>query len=120
MGTIKDEGLDPAMWDELLQLFGREGVAEMLRAVQGDLPQQRQRLDAALRAQDRDAIKRIAHSLRGVALQFGAQSLAAHCDGIERAIATDAPLSAIAADAQGMLDRQLALTRRLDDALDGA
>jgi HPt (histidine-containing phosphotransfer) domain-containing protein len=119
MGTFTDEDFDPATWDELLELFGRDGVAEMLGALQGDLPQQRQKLDAALAAQDRGAIKRIAHSLRGVALQFGATSLAEYCGGIERAVAGDAPLAAIAADAAIMLDRQLALTQRLNETLHG-
>lgn len=119
MGTSAHEDFDRATWDELLQLFGRDGVAEMIEALQRDLPQQGQRLDAALRAQDRGAIRRIAHSLRGVALQFGVESLAGHCGDIERAIAADTPIAEIAVDAKTMLDRHLALTRHLSDALHG-
>lgn len=119
MGTSVHENFDPASWDELLQLFGRDGVAEMVEALQRDLPLQGQRLDAALRAQDRGAIRRIAHSLRGVALQFGAESLAGHCGNIERAIAADAPIAEIASDAKVMLDRHRALTQHLSDALHG-
>lgn len=119
MGPSTQESFDPATWDELLQLFGRDGVAEMLDALEGDLPRQRQQLDAALLAQDRAAIKRIAHSLRGVALQFGAEGLAEHCSAVERAIAADAPLADVATDANIMLDRQLALTRCLHEALHG-
>ena len=119
MPASPQEPFDSATWDELLQLFGRDGVAEMLGALQAELPKQRQQLDAALLAQDRDAIKRIAHGLRGAALQFGATELAALCGSIERAIANDAPLTDIATDATAMLERQQALTRSLSDVLHG-
>lgn len=120
MGTITDETFDPATWDELLELFGRDGVAEMIAALERDLPEQRQRLDAALQEQDRGAVRRIAHGLRGAALQFGANPLAEHCGRIERLTAGDAAFDDIARDATAMLDRQLALTRRLTDTLHGA
>ncbi len=119
MGTSTQENFDPAIWDELLELFGRDGVAEMLDTLERDLPQQQQKLDTALAAQDRGAIKRIAHSLRGVALQFGATALAEHCGSIEHAVAGDVPLDDVVQDAVAMLDRQLALTQRLRAALHG-
>jgi len=119
MGTTADGDFDPAIWDELLQLFGRDGLAEMIEALRRDLPEQRQRLAAALAELDRGTIWHIAHGLRGVALQFGAADLADHCGGIEHSIAGDAPLAGIAAAAARMLDRHAALTRRLNEALHG-
>ena len=119
MGTTGDSGFDPEVWDELLQLFGRDGVAEMIDALRSDLPQQRQRLETALAAQDRGAIKQIAHGLRGVALQFGAEGLADHCAGIEQSLAGGAPLAGIAASAAHMLDRHDAMTKSLNEALRG-
>ncbi|HEY1077094.1 MAG TPA: Hpt domain-containing protein [Fontimonas sp.] len=113
-------GFDRAIWDELLDLFGRDGVAEMLVTLQQDLPQQRQRLAAALPAEDRVAIRRIAHSLRGVALQFGAASLAADFGTLEVAAGGDSPLATLGRDAAALLDRQAALIRALERAMDAA
>lgn len=117
MGTTAQEDLDPETWAELLELFGRDGITEMITALQNDLPQQQQQLAHALAAEDRSALKRIAHSLRGVALQFGAAALAQSCGEIELSIAGQAPTAQIGADTARMLDRHAALVYSLQDAL---
>lgn len=119
MGTAQED-LDPATWTELLELFGRDGVGEMITALQGDLPQQRQQLADALAAEDRNALKRIAHSLRGVALQFGAVALAQSCGEIEQAIASQTPTAQVGIDTARVLDRHVALVQSLQDALRAA
>lgn len=120
METTADGGFDPEVWDELLEIFGRDGVAKMIEVLLLDLPQQRQRLDSALIVQDRAAVKCIAHDLRGVAMQFGATDLAERWSHIERVVADGAPLADIATTAARMLDRHAALTRTLKGALRGA
>ena len=120
MGTTAQQHLDPATWAELLGLFGREGVTEMLAALQQDLPLQQQQLAAALAAEDRGALKRMAHSLRGVALQFGAAAFAQHSGEIEQAIAGSTPTAQIGVDTARMLDTYAALLRHLQDALHDA
>ncbi|MEW6167137.1 MAG: Hpt domain-containing protein [Pseudomonadota bacterium] len=119
MGTAQED-LDPATWNELLELFGRDGVAEMITALQSDLPQRQRQLADALAAEDRNALKRIAHSLRGVALQFGAAALAQSCGEIEQAVAAQAPTAQLGVDTARVLDRYAALVQGLQDALHGA
>jgi HPt (histidine-containing phosphotransfer) domain-containing protein len=113
-------GFDADTWGELLQLFGHDGLGEMVAALQHDLPQQQERLQAALRDQDRRTVRHIVHSLRGVALQFGATHLADCCGSIEQSVANDAPLDQAGAAAARMLDRHAALARRLHGTLRGA
>lgn len=117
MNAMTTGDFDAEVWDELLQLFGREGVSEMIAAVRDDLPQQRQRLGAALAAQDRRGVKAVAHSLRGVALQLGARGMAGDWSGIEAAIAAEHPLDGIVADAVKLLDRKAALMLVLQEKL---
>ncbi len=115
-----DTGFDRAIWDELLRLFGCSGIAEMIAALERDLPQQRQRLADALLAQDRGAIKRLAHSLRGVALQFGATQLAEDFGVLEHAAVTDESMESLGHAAAAMLDRQALLIQQLGRALNDA
>lgn len=120
MGTIGDRDLEPAMWNELLELFGHQGMAEMLDTLQRDLELQQRRLAEALAAEDREAFKRLAHSLGGVASQFGAVGLAQDCGDIERSVAGPVPTARIGADTTRMLDRYMALLRGLRTLLSGA
>lgn len=114
-----DSDLDPAACAELRHLFGRTGLAEMLSALRRDLPLQQQRLEAALLAQDRPAIRRIAHGLRGVALQFGAHRLAALCSAVERCALEPRESGVLDADPARMLARHAALVQDIEDVLHG-
>ncbi len=120
MAKTSDSEFNAGTCDELLQLFGRDGVIEMLEALQRDLPQQRRHLIEASAREDRPSLKRIAHNLRGAALQFGAEPLAQHCADIEQSVAGDVPTSRIVADAEQMLDRYAALLSRLKESRYGA
>lgn len=107
LGAALDEARRP-VWNELLRLFGRDGVAEMLAALRRDLPQQQQQIGQALEQDDRQALRRCAHSLRGVGLQFGAAVFAGLCAQVEQT--QDAALaarmrSAYAELVQGLEDR---------------
>ncbi|MDP9139879.1 MAG: Hpt domain-containing protein [Pseudomonadota bacterium] len=118
--TTVDRDIDPGAWDELLQLFGRDGVAEMLDALQRDLPVQQERLADALAADNRSALKSIAHSLRGVALQFGAAALAQSCGDVEQSAAGQMPTAQLGTDTVHLLDGYVALLRSLQDVLHDA
>lgn len=112
---------DGDIWSELLDLFGRDGVAEMIDALQQDLPRQHERLHAALRAPDACTIRQIAHSLRGAALQLGTLSLAEEWGQVEQALVGDAVLPpAVGNRAALLLERHVAsvlhLRSRLHDA----
>lgn len=113
------DDVDAALWNELLTVFGRAGVAEMIAALQRDLPPQQQRLETASRAEDDKAIRSLAHSLRGVALQFGAASLAEAWDRVEHPT-PDAVLAPQAAEAAQLLQRHEALIRRVQEKLHDA
>jgi len=118
--TTVDKDFDPGAWDELLQLFGRDGVAEMLDALQRDLPVQQQRLADALTADNRSALKSIAHSLRGVALQFGAAALAQRCADVEQSAAGQTPTAQLGTDTARLLEGYGVLVRGLQASLHDA
>lgn len=105
-----DDARRPA-WNELLRMFGRDGVAEMLAALRGDLAQQQQRIDAALQQGDRQALRRCAHGLRGVGLQFGAAVFADLCAQVEQGEDTALAVRMRAAYAE--------LVQQLEDRLHG-
>src|SRR3546814_4945189 len=71
------DDFDRATWAELRDLFGSDGVLCLRDTLVADLPTQRARLAEALRDHDLAAFKRLAHTLRGVSLQLGANALAA-------------------------------------------
>src|SRR3546814_3805152 len=71
------DDFDRATWAELRELFGSDGVLCLRDTLVADLPTQRARLAEALRDHDLAAFKRLAHTLRGVSLQLGANALAA-------------------------------------------
>jgi HPt (histidine-containing phosphotransfer) domain-containing protein len=115
---ISGEAFDRAIWDELIQVFGREGLAEMIQALHADLPLQQQRLAEALRAGDSEGLKQIAHSLRGVALQFGATRLVAQWSALEHCIANGGVLPEVATAATAALECQAQMNQSLYEALD--
>ncbi len=120
MGKTANGDFDPDAWDELLQLFGRDGVGEMIDSLQRDLPLQQQQLSSALDAEDRTALRRIAHNLRGVALQFGAAALAQRCGEIEQALAGQTPTAQLGTDTANLLEGYGMLVRNLRASLHGA
>lgn len=99
-------------WAELRRLFGAEGAAQLVDALVNDLPTQQQRMAAAIREQDVPALKRVAHALRGVSLQLGAEGLARLCTETEEAAAASQAEAAAALGAQ-LIRRHEALVERL-------
>jgi hypothetical protein len=112
--------VDAGIWTELLDLFGSDGVTEMIDALRQDLPRQRERLDAALREPDARTIRQIAHSLRGAALQLGTLSLAEDWGQVEQALAGEAALPpAVGNRAAMLLARHVASVQHLRSRLRG-
>lgn len=111
-----DEDFDGARWRELLALFGRSGLAEMIAAIERDLPLQRLSLERALQDADTAALRRIAHTLCGVALQLGAEAFAALCTQVERRAAEGLGAEAATLGTQ-MLSRYVAWVARLQHEL---
>jgi HPt (histidine-containing phosphotransfer) domain-containing protein len=74
-GASARQGSAVAIWTELQQQFGAEGATELVTALVDDLPTQQQRMSAALQGSDLDALKRVAHALRGVGLQLDVAAL---------------------------------------------
>ncbi|MDM4772160.1 Hpt domain-containing protein [Solimonas sp. SE-A11] len=99
-------------WAELLEMFGADGAAQLVAALIDDLPVQQQRMADALRDQDLIALKRIAHALRGVSLQLGAESLAELCTQTEAAAAAGQASVATELGAR-LIGRHEALAERL-------
>lgn len=106
------DDFDRATWRSLHELFGAAGVAQMCAALVDDLPVQRQRLAAAIRDHDLAALKRLAHTLRGVGLQLGATALAGQWTVAEQAAATGERDAALRLGAESM-QRYAALVERL-------
>lgn len=100
--------LDPAALAELHRLYGDAGLAEIVQALTDDAPVQRSRAEAAIAVGDLVALRQIAHALRGISLQLGAESLATLCAQIEDQAAAGERAKAIAASAT-MLARHHAL-----------
>ena len=103
---------NPDTWAELLEMFGADGAAQLAGAVIDDLPVQQQRMAAAIRDQDLAALKRIAHALRGVSLQLGAEALAELCTQTEAAAAAGEAGAATELGAR-LIRRHQALAERL-------
>ncbi len=99
-------------WAELREMFGTDGAAQLAGAVVDDLPLQQQRMADAIRDQDLIALKRIAHALRGVSLQLGAEALAELCTQTEAAAAAGQASAAIELGTR-LIGRHAALAERL-------
>ncbi len=99
-------------WAELLEMFGPDGAAQLAGAVVDDLPVQQQRVADAIRDQDLSALKRVAHALRGVSLQLGAEALAELCTQTEAAAAAGQTGTAFELGAR-LIGRHAALAERL-------
>ena len=101
-------------WAELRQMFGADGTAQLVQALIGDLPVQQQRMASAIGERDLPALKRIAHALRGVSLQMGAEALAKLCTETEAAAAAGQADTATELGAR-LIRRHEALVERLRD-----
>lgn len=101
-------------WAELRQMFGPDGTAQLVQALVGDLPTQQQRMASAIGDRDLPALKRVAHALRGVSLQMGAEALARLCTEAENAAAAGRADAATDLGAR-LMRRHEALVERLRD-----
>ena len=110
----EDGDFNTEAWSELRQMFGPDGAAKLVSALVDDLPVQQQRMADALSARDLPALKRIAHALRGVSLQIGAEGLARLCTETEEAAAASRTEAAAALGAR-LIQRHEALVERLRD-----
>lgn len=104
-----------AIWNELQQQFGTEGAVELVTALVDDLPTQQQRMATALQGGDLVALKRVAHALRGVGLQLGANTLVRRCADTEAAAGAGQAAAAIELGAR-LLRCHEALVEGLHDA----
>ena len=70
--TTRGDGFDEGMLRELADLIGPDGIAAALDTFDADLRQGVAGLEAALAARDAAALRRHAHRVRGLVMQFGA------------------------------------------------
>ena len=105
------DDFNPAAWDEMLRVFKRAGVQEIVTALVADAPDQARRFAAAAAADDVAALKRIAHALRGASLQLGADALAGLCNEIESGSDGDGKRAMVMG--ASMIERHTALVARL-------
>lgn len=113
LAAVCTADFDAATWAGLLQLFGRESVAQLVTAARADLLAQQRQLDAAIADGDAPALKRIAHGVRGTCLQLGASALATLGGQAEQAAA-----GGDAAQASLLLAQMLLRYRRLVEHLE--
>ena len=75
--------IDPATFEELKQISGADFINELIDAFLDDAPNMLANMSAALAAQDVDAFRRNAHSLKSNANTFGATELGALAKELE-------------------------------------
>ena len=83
--TMHGDGFDEGMLRELVDLIGPEGIAAALDTFDADLAQGVSGLEGALAARDAAALRRHAHRVRGLLMQFGALAVGAKAAAIEAA-----------------------------------
>ena len=87
-----DDVLDRARLTDLAeQLDDVDLLRETVRTYLTELPRRRDALRAAVRADDRDAVLRVSHSLRSSSAMLGATRLAQRCAEVEDTAAEAAP-----------------------------
>jgi HPt (histidine-containing phosphotransfer) domain-containing protein len=79
------DGFDDGMLRELADLIGPDGIAAALDTFDADLRQGVAGLESALAAQDAAALRRHAHRVRGLLMQFGAIAAGGRAAAIESA-----------------------------------
>jgi HPt (histidine-containing phosphotransfer) domain-containing protein len=82
---MPDEVLDEAILGNLLETVGgdRTFLAELVEAYLGDSPGLLEAMRAGLRADDRTALRRAAHTLKSTSASLGATAFAALCREVE-------------------------------------
>ena len=75
--------IDPATFEELKQISGADFINELIDAFLDDAPNMLANMSTALAAQDVDAFRRNAHSLKSNANTFGATELGALAKELE-------------------------------------
>ena len=83
--TTRDDEFDDGMLRELAELIGPDGMAAALDTFDADLRQGVAGLEAALGARDAAALRRQAHRVRGLLMQFGAIASGSRAAAIEAA-----------------------------------
>lgn len=90
IAMAREDGFDDEMLRELAALMGPEGIAAALDTFDADLGQGLSGLEAALAARDAGAVRRHAHRVRGLLMQFGASAAGAQAAAVEAAGDEDA------------------------------
>ncbi|MGZ6341341.1 MAG: Hpt domain-containing protein [Candidatus Limnocylindrales bacterium] len=82
---MPDDVLDEAILGNLLETVGgdRTFLAELVEAYLGDSPGLLEAMHAGLRADDRTALRRAAHTLKSTSASMGAIAFAALCREVE-------------------------------------
>lgn len=83
--TTRGDEFDDGMLRELADLIGPDGMAAALDTFDADLRQGVAGLEAALAARDAAALRRQAHRVRGLLMQFGAIAAGTRAATIEAA-----------------------------------
>ncbi|MFM8988445.1 MAG: Hpt domain-containing protein [Alphaproteobacteria bacterium] len=85
IGNGRPDGFDEEMLRELAGLMGPDGIAAALDTFDADLRQGLSGLEAALAVRDGDALRRHAHRVKGLLMQFGAMAAGADAAAVESA-----------------------------------
>lgn len=75
--------IDTTTFENLKQMSGADFINELIDTFLDDAPKLASQIRAALAAQDADAFRRAAHSLKSNAATFGAMDLAEIAKGLE-------------------------------------
>jgi PAS domain S-box-containing protein len=116
MSSDADRDYEPAMLDSVRATFDDDGLREIVEALVSDLPRQLREVGEATARRDAGPLIRQAHTMRGNCEMFGARDLAGLCRQVEIA-ASAQQLDQALAEAGAMLDRYVALVRRLERAV---
>ena len=84
------EVLDEAIIADFEEALGADVIADLLVKFADNLASYRDQLTAAADAADMPAVRKIAHAMKGLCMQFGAKAAAESARGIELGAATPA------------------------------
>lgn len=114
------EPIDLPALRRLLAVIGGDpsDLAELIADYVAGTPKLAQEMSAAFAAGDGESLRRAAHTLKGVARDFGALALAGHCEALERACHADSLPDQGAAAMVELVTAAEASARRALSALD--